>query len=460
MNDNTQHDYPAQLDALRSTFESGRTRSADWRAEQLAALDRLLDEQEEAILEALKADLGKPAQESLAELSILRSQLDYFRPRFQRWMRPRRVGTPMSASPGRSWIQPEPLGVVLIMSAWNYPVQLLLMPLVTAIAAGNCAVLKPSEIAAHTARLMAELVPEYLDNDAVTVIQGGVPETTALLEQKFDHIIYTGSGEVGRIVMHAAAEHLTPVTLELGGKSPCVVDPGVDLGMAAKRILWGKFLNAGQTCIAPDYLLVPEAIESGLVTALKKELEAMYQGDPLASNDYATIVSDKHFQRLLAQLDAGSTLAGGGSSEADRGIEPTILADVPENAAPRQEEIFGPILPLVTVEDTAAAIEHIRAGDKPLAAYLFTRSRDTEKAFVEQVSAGSICINDTLMFIAAPELPFGGVGESGMGQYKAQAGFDRLSHLKAVMRRARWPEIPVRYPPYTRWKKKLFRWLS
>ena len=455
-----EHNYSSALKGLRSTHASGRTRPAKWRAEQLDALNRLLDEQEEAILGALKADLGKPAQESLAELSILRSQLEYFRPRFQRWMRSRKVSTPLSTQPGKSWIQPEPLGVVLIMSAWNYPVQLLLMPLVTALAAGNCVVLKPSEIAAHTAELMAELILQYLDQDAVTVIQGGVPETTALLKERFDHIVYTGSGEVGRIVMRAAAEHLTPVTLELGGKSPCVIDPGVDLNMAAKRLLWGKFLNAGQTCIAPDYLLVPEAIQHDLVEALKTELNAMYDNQAMGSEDYATIVSDKHFERLKAQLDDGNTVIGGGASARSRRIEPTVLTDVSPQASSRQEEIFGPILPIVTVGNTAEAIEHIRAGDKPLAAYLFTRSAETEQNFVDQVSAGNICINDTLMFIAAPELPFGGVGESGMGQYKGKAGFERLSHLKAVMRRGRWPEIPLRYPPYTDLKRKLFKWLS
>ena len=458
--DQTAPDYSGELSNLRTAFRSGRTRTADWRLEQLAGLERLLDDNEARLLEALESDLGKPEQESLLELSVIRSEIRHAKSGLRRWMKPRRVPTPMVAQPGTSWIRPEPLGVVLVMSAWNYPVQLLLTPLVTVLAAGNAALLKPSEIAEATSHLLAELVPGYLDTGAVQVIEGGVPETTALLEERFDHIIYTGSGHVGRIVMTAAAKHLTPVTLELGGKSPCVVDREADLDGAARRLLWGKCLNAGQTCIAPDYVLVHRDRRDALVDKLREHLGDMYGGDVLASPDYARIIHAGHYDRLRAFLDDGHVVIGGHCDDRRRMIEPTVLVDVPVDAPVMREEIFGPVLPVIAVDDTDDALEFIRDRDKPLAAYLFTRSRETERRFVEQVSAGSLCINDTLMFMAVPDLPFGGVGPSGMGQYKGDDGFRRLSHMKAVMKRSRWPEINLRFPPYTRLKERLFRLVS
>ncbi len=453
--------YPSMMSELRGAFADGLTRPLDWRRGQLDALERLLDDNEDAIAAALADDLDKPPQEVLlGELALVYSEIRHARRRLKRWSRPRRVFTPAVGQPGRSWVQPEPLGVVLIIGAWNYPVQLVLSPLIPALAAGNCVVIKPSEVAASTAKLMARLIEEYLDSSAVRVVQGAVEETTELLKQRFDHILYTGGAAVGRVVMRAAAEHLTPVTLELGGKSPCVVDAGADLKSAARRLVWGKCLNAGQTCIAPDYVLVTPEQREPLIAAMASELDAMYGDDRLASADYCRIINARHFERLQGYLDSGEVALGGRYDEQSLRMEPTVLTGVGPDDAVMREEIFGPILPVLTVEDLDSAMDFIGARDKPLAAYLFTRNRHSEKRFIDEVSTGNLCINDVLMFMSVPELPFGGVGQSGMGQYHGKAGFDRFSHLKAVMKRARFPEIPVRFAPYSAFKMKLLKWLG
>ncbi|WP_376696832.1 aldehyde dehydrogenase family protein [Wenzhouxiangella sp. EGI_FJ10305] len=453
--------YPNMLDELRASFDEGVTRSLTWRREQLANVSRMLEENEVRVADALAEDLGKPPQEVLlGETALIFSEVDHARKRLKRWAKPRRVPTPMVGKPGRSWVQPEPYGVVLIIGAWNYPIQLLLSPLIPALAAGNCAVLKPSEVAVATSKLMAELIPEYLDERAVRVVEGAVEETTELLKQRFDHIFYTGGSAVGRIIMRAAAEHLTPVTLELGGKSPCVIDKGADLESAARRLIWGKCLNAGQTCIAPDYVLVTPGERDKLIGAIEHELFEMYGSDRLGSADYCKIINRRHFDRLRALLDSGHVVIGGRTDEAGCRIEPTVLTDVAPDSAVMQEEIFGPILPILDVNDLEEAIAFIRRGEKPLSAYLFTRSGESERRFAESVSTGNLCINDTLMFMSVPDLPFGGVGTSGMGQYHGKAGFDRLSHLKAVMKRGRFPEIPIRFPPYSRFKMRMLKWFS
>jgi aldehyde dehydrogenase (NAD+) len=454
-------EYPTVIADLRATFDSGLTRPVAWRRSQLDAMERMLRENEPAIAKALKQDLGKPPQEVLlGEMSLLYSEIRHARRRLKRWTRPRRVYTPTVGQPGRSWVQPEPLGVVLIMGAWNYPVQLSLSPLIPALAAGNCAVVKPSEIAAHSAGLLGKLLPKYLDERAVRVLLGGVEETTELLKQRFDHILYTGGAAVGKIVMRAAAEHLTPVTLELGGKSPCLVDEGADLKSAARRIVWGKCLNAGQTCIAPDYVLVRAEQRALLIEAMTEELQAMYGEDRLNSPDYAKIINRRHFDRLRDYLDCGEVAIGGRVDEDAQRIEPTVLTGIQPSDPVMQEEVFGPILPILEVRDFDEAMAFIMQREKPLAAYLFSRNKARVDCFVQAISAGNICINDTLMFMSVPELPFGGVGKSGMGQYHGKAGFDRLSHLKAVMKRGRFPEIPVRFAPYSDFKMKLLRWLG
>jgi len=449
------------LARLRAGFASGRTRDLKWRRAQLDALRRMLEKNESAIAEALHRDLAKPQQEVvLGETALLHSEIRHARARLERWTRPRKVDTPPVAQPGTSFVQPEPLGVILIIGAWNYPIQLVLAPLIAAIAAGNCAVMKPSEVTPNASALLAELVPRYLDRDCFAVVEGAVPETTALLAQRWDHLFYTGGAAVGRIVMKAAAEHLTPVTLELGGKSPAIIDRGADIKSAARRLAWGKTLNAGQTCIAPDYVLVTAADKPALIEGLKQALKDMLGRDPLASDDYAAIVNSRHFERLSGLLRQGRAAIGGQADPATRKIAPTVLTDVPLDAEVMTEEIFGPILPVIEVDDLDAAIDFVRRGDKPLSGYLFSRSKSSQRKFLNELACGSVCINDVMMFMSVPELPFGGVGMSGMGQYHGRAGFDRLSHLKSVIRRGRFPEITIRFAPYSTLKTRLLKWFA
>jgi aldehyde dehydrogenase (NAD+) len=451
-------DYAPMFADLESAFASDRTRSLNWRAEQLIALEKMMAECEQEFLDALHADLGKHAQEAWAtEVSYVTADAAYCRRHLKRWSKRRRVPTPMLGKPGRSWIQPEPLGVVLIIGAWNYPAQLTLAGLAAAVAAGNCAVIKPSELAPSTSELIARRVPEYMDVDCIRVVEGGVVETTALLELPWDHILYTGGGKVGRIVMAAAAKHLTPVTLELGGKSPCLVLPDANLETTARRIAWGKFTNAGQTCIAPDYILTDADTEARLVPRLALAIEEMYGANPETSDSYGRIVNERHFERLSALIASGDPVIGGRTNPATRYIAPTVLNNVATNSPVMQEEIFGPILPIVRCDGLEAAIEFIRAGDKPLAAYIFTRDEDAEAKFLDRVSSGNACVNDTMMFMTVDELPFGGVGGSGMGCYSGEHGFRTFSHMKAVMKRAWWPDVALRYAPYTDKKFNLLR---
>lgn len=451
-------DYSGMFNDLKDVFESERTISLEWRARQLRALERMMLEREQDIFDALEADLGKHALEAWStEVSYVAGDAAYCRKNLAKWTKRRKVATPMIGQPGKSWLQAEPLGVVLIIGAWNYPLQLTLAGLAAAIAAGNCVVIKPSELAPATSAITAQLVKEYLDGDCITVVEGAVPETTALLELPWDHILYTGSGNVGRIVMTAAARHLTPVTLELGGKSPCVVMPDADLETAARRIVWGKFTNAGQTCIAPDYVLVDAETEKRLVPLLQQAVTEMFGDDPQQSDSYGRIVNDRHFERVARLIESGEVVIGGESDAVTRYIAPTVLTGVTPESAVMQEEIFGPVLPIVRAGDLEEAIRFIRAGDKPLAAYVFTKDDEAEARFLDRVSAGSICVNDTMMFMTVHELPFGGVGSSGMGAYSGEYGFKTFSHMKPVMRRGWWPDPDLRYAPYTDRKFRLLR---
>ncbi|MCY7294723.1 aldehyde dehydrogenase family protein [Alteromonas sp. a30] len=454
-------DIAPKVEHLRSYFETGKTRSADWRIAQLNQLKKLTLEQEDKIREALDKDLNKCELEAWsAEVGYTVSEIDHSLKRLSKWMQPRRVATPMVAQPGKSYIQPQPLGTVLIIGAWNYPYQLVMAPLIAAISAGNCAVLKPSELASHTSALIAELVPQYLDKDAFTVIEGAVEETTELLKQHFDHILYTGGEAVGRIVMRAAAEHLTPVTLELGGKSPCVVDKSANLDVTTSRIAWCKWMNAGQTCVAPDYVIIEKQFVEPFMTAMQEKINRFYGPDNGASSqDYAKIINHRHWQRIVNYLEGQNVVFGGQHDEQKQFIAPTLVLN-PDLASPiMQEEIFGPLLPIITVDSIDEAIPIINRRAKPLAMYIFTKDMGLENRLLNETSAGSVCINDGMMFMANKDLPFGGVGASGMGSYSGQAGFDTFSHLKAVMKRSFMMDVDLRYPPYNdnklKWLKRL-----
>jgi aldehyde dehydrogenase (NAD+) len=451
-------DFTALFSGLSATFNSGKTRDLAWRRTQLKAVQRMMSECESELFDALRSDLGKSALESFAtETSFVSADAAYSYKNLNRWSRKQRVTTPIVGQPGKSWIQPEPLGIVLVIGAWNYPVQLSLAGMSAAITAGNCVVIKPSEMAPATSALLARLVPKYMDPDCVKVVEGSVPETTALLELPFDHILYTGGGNVGRIVMAAAAKNLTPVTLELGGKSPCVVLPDANLEVTATRIVWGKFTNAGQTCVAPDYILTDADTEALLLPLLEKNIREMFGDDPQSSDSYGRMINERHLERVSALIESGHTAIGGQVDVADKYIAPTVITDVATDSPVMREEIFGPVLPIVRAENLEEAIELIRKSDKPLSAYVFTNDKRAERKFLEQVSCGNACVNDVMMFMAVHELPFGGVGPSGMGSYHGRNGFETFSHMKAVMRRGWWPDLATRYAPHTAKKFKFLR---
>jgi len=449
-------DAPSSDDSVKRTvaiiqqgFDSGVTRPVRWRRSQLRAMRRLLTEQREALCAALHADLGKSAGETyISELAVVSAEVERTLRNLSRWLRPRRVSVPLSLLPGRARTILEPRGMVLIIGAWNYPLQLVLVPLVGALAAGNSAVVKPSELAPRTSELLARLLPQYLDTRAVAVVEGGVVETTCLLGERFDHIFYTGGERVGRIVMEAASRHLTPVTLELGGKSPVFVHDTADLEVTARRIVWAKFLNAGQTCVAPDYILATSTTADLLERLLTEAVQDFFGSDPAQSPDYSRIVNEEQLRRLRHLLEGQRIVTGGQFDATRRYFAPTILADVAPNAPIMQQEIFGPILPVLRVHDTDEAISFITGRPKPLALYVFSRDREVRARFEQKTSSGAIGHNIALAHIAVPELPFGGVGASGFGQYHGRASIETFSHRKSVLSSPSRPDL-LRwiYPP-------------
>ncbi|MFO1466165.1 MAG: aldehyde dehydrogenase family protein [Steroidobacteraceae bacterium] len=443
---------------LRASFEAGRTRSPGWRRNQLQALRRLLTENEAELAAALREDLGKSLFDAVTtEIGFVVKEIDHALRYLRRWMGGQHARTPMMTQPGKSRVQPVPMGVVLIIGAWNYPVELIGSPLVAALAAGNAVVLKPSEVSVRTSAAWARLLPRYLDGEAVAVVEGEAQVTTMLLAERFDHILYTGNETVGRIVMSAAARHLTPVTLELGGKCPCLVDADADLAVAAARITWAKFMNAGQTCIAPDYVLVHERVLQPLLDGLQQRLRKCYGEDPARSADYGRIVNARHLARLRSYLADQPVHLGGQVDEAQRYFAPTLVVNPPLDSPLMREEIFGPILPVLAVADMAKAVAFVRGRPAPLALYAFTRDAALDRQVTEELQAGSVCINDAIVFRVSPELPFGGVGPSGMGRYGGWYGFETFSHMKAVMKRGFRFDVELRYPPYSATKLKWMR---
>ena len=453
-------DFSDLLSKHQQFFNSNSTRDLEWRKQQLQQIKRLVNDNEQDFIDALASDLGKPAQEAwITEVSYVTGDVDHVCKRLSAWAKKRRVATPIVAQPGRSYIQPEPQGTVLIIGAWNYPMQLILAPLVAVLAAGNCAIVKPSELAPATSTLLVKLIPQYLDSQAVSVVEGAVEETSALLSLPFNHIMYTGNGQVARIVMTAAAKHLTPVTLELGGKSPVYVDKSTDITITAQRIAWGKWMNAGQTCIAPDYIITTADMVTPLVDALKQQIEKMFGKDPKQSKSYGRIVNTRHAQRIAQYLTDIDVETGGEVDIENKYIAPTIVLNPPLDSTLMTDEIFGAILPVITIDSFDDAKRFVKERDKPLSSYIFSKNKEQCQTWVNEISSGSQCINDVIMFNAVPELPFGGIGPSGMGQYSGKAGFDNFSHLKSVLARPFVKDLPVRFAPYSKMKFKFLRWI-
>lgn len=456
-----QLDISKKISKLRENFNNGITQPLSYRQQQLAGLACFIKECENKIIAALYDDLKKTLVETLtAEIGLVKTELKFTQKNLAAWMKPQRAATTLFAQPATGFIYPEPLGVVLIIAPWNYPIQLTLVPLIGALAAGNCVVIKPSEIAPATSQLLATELPKYINRECISIVEGGVPEITSLLAENFDHIFYTGNGTVGRIVMTAAAKNLTPITLELGGKSPCIVDKDTNLNVAARRIIWGKFSNAGQSCVAPDYILAHEAIENKLMVEMKKIVHEFYGDNPQKSRDFGRVINSHHYQRLMKLLPgSGDIYVGGQSDEKECYISPTILCNVPPDAPVMAEEIFGPLLPVLKIKNMDEAITFINQRPKPLALYLFSSDSATQKHVITSTSSGSISVNYPMLQLTVTSLPFGGVGPSGMGAYHGKASFSTFSHYKSVLIKKTWFDPSILYPPYTAGFIRLLRWM-
>jgi len=448
----------------REFFDAGNTHEYSFRIKQLKTLKRAIQAHEQEVLDALYADMHKPAVEAFSsEVGILYEELNFTIKHLHRWMRPVRVSTPLVLHPSSSRIYSEPLGVVLIIGPWNYPFQLLLAPLIGAIAAGNCAIIKPSDNTRHTAAIVEKIISSAFSENYISVVQGpGAMVGPMLIEQfAFNHIFFTGSPSVGKQIMAMAAKHLTPVTLELGGKSPAIVHADANLKVSAKRLVWAKFFNAGQTCVSPDYLLVHSSVKDELVTLISKTITEFLGSNPLVSEDFTHIVNDRRFNTLIGYLQDGKVLHGGRYDAANRVIEPTLLDHVSLESSVMKEEIFGPILPIITYESMEEVVPIIRRNRYPLAFYLFTKSREVEQYFLDRVEFGGGAINNALVHLVNSRLPFGGVGNSGMGSYHGWQSFEVMSHLKSVIRTSTMVDPSLRYAPYTagklKWMKRFFR---
>ena len=450
-------DLPAIVAGVRKTFASGRTRSVEWRRAQLRSMERLIVENETAIAEALAQDLGRqPFEAWLADIASVAAEAKDAAKNVGKWTKRKHRLLEVAQLPGRAWIEYEPFGTVLVIGAWNFPFALTLGPAIGAIAAGNAVVMKPSEVSPASSALMAELVPKYLDRDAIVVIEGDGSVSQDLIAQGFDKLCFTGGTEIGRKVYEAAAAHLTPVILELGGKSPVIVAADADIEVAAKRIAWTKLMNSGQICIAPDYVLADASIRDELVEAIRATIDKF----EAESSSGKPIVNQRHFDRLVATLAAtkGKVVIGGGSDAGAIKIQPTVVVDPDPDEPLMQHEIFGPILPIVTVHSLDEAIEFINSRPKPLAAYLFTKSKRVRERVIKEVTAGGMVVNHLLFHFSTAKLPFGGVGPSGMGAYHGRFGFEEFSHRKSVMTKPTRPDVTsMMYPPYSERAKKLAR---
>ena len=442
----------------KNFFNSNKTKSIDFRKQQLKKLKKLLKENEDVLFEAIYRDFKKAKFETYTtELSLLYSEIETALSQLNSWSKKKRVRTNFANFPAKSYIIPEPLGVVLVIGAWNYPYQLAIAPAIAALTAGNTVILKPSEIAFHSSAIMAKIINESFDAAVFYVQEGGVPETTTLLELPFDKIFFTGSTAVGKIVYQAAAKNLTPVTLELGGKSPTFVCKDADLEITAKRMVWAKFLNAGQTCIAPDYVLVEETIKTSFLKAIVRELKKTNYC--IVNENYVQIINDRNFERLKKLIDPNKIYYGGKTDKTERLIYPTILDNCTFDDLVMQEEIFGPILPIISFTSLDEALAKVKEREKPLSCYVFTSSYAIQHKIENELSFGGGAINDAIMHISNDKMPFGGVGASGMGNYHGKFGFDTFSHFKSILNKPTWLEFNFKYSPYTEWKQKIIKML-
>lgn len=439
-------------------FFSGQTLSIDFRINALKKLKKGILKYEKELNIALKNDLGKSDTESyMCEIGLTLDELSFVTKHIKSWSKDRRVRTPLAQFHAKSFTVQEPYGLVLIMSPWNYPVTLTLEPLIGALAAGNCCIIKPSAYSPETSRTIARLIRDTFPENYVAVVEGGRQENQDLLVPKFDYIFFTGGVKVGKMVMEKAAAHLTPVTLELGGKSPCIIDHTANLKIAARRLVFGKFLNCGQTCIAPDYVLAEECIIPELTTLIKEEIVSMFGKEPLKNKDYGKIINKKHFDRILGLIDPSKVIFGGEHNAETLQISPTILTNITVNDAIMQEEIFGPLLPIISIPTIDTAYHFVRDRPKPLALYLFTANKDTEKKFLHEVPFGGGCVNDTIIHLATSNMGFGGVGNSGMGSYHGKKSFTTFSHEKSIVKKHTWIDLDMRYQPYSKLKGEMIR---
>ena len=454
----TEQEIRQILEKQHRLFQEGATLPVSFRLSQLQKLKDGIRRYEEKLDQALEADLGKSRMESyMCEIGLTLSELTWMQKHLRSLVREKRVATPLAQFAARSFRSPSPYGTVLIMSPWNYPVLLTLEPLIDAIAAGNTVVIKPSAYAEHTSAVLKEMLKECFPSEYVAVVTGGRAENKALLEQRFDKIFFTGGKTVGREVLRHAAEYLTPMTLELGGKSPCIVDKSAKIPLAAKRIVFGKYLNCGQTCVAPDYILCDRTVYAELILALQKEITAQFGEDPLKNPDYGKIINQKHYDRIMGLIDADKVVCGGCGDGQSLRITPTIMKNVTFSDTVMGEEIFGPVLPILTYDTLEEAIDIVEEHPHPLALYLFSEDKGAQKKVLELCHFGGGCINDTIIHLATSAMPFGGVGESGMGGYHGKTGFETFSHFRSIVDKKTWMDLPIRYQRYSRMKERLLR---
>lgn len=454
----TEQEIRQILEKQHRLFQEGATLPVSFRLSQLQKLKDGIRRYEEKLDQALEEDLGKSRMESyMCEIGLTLSELTWMQKHLRSLVREKRVATPLAQFAARSFRSPSPYGTVLIMSPWNYPVLLTLGPLIDAIAAGNTVVIKPSAYAEHTSAVLKEMLKECFPSEYVAVVTGGRAENKALLEQRFDKIFFTGGKTVGREVLRHAAEYLTPVTLELGGKSPCIVDKSAKIRLAAKRIVFGKYLNCGQTCVAPDYILCDRTVSDELILALQKEITAQFGEDPLKNPDYGKIINRKHYDRIMGLIDPDKVVCGGCGDGQSLRIAPTIMKNVTFSDTVMGEEIFGPVLPILTYDTLEEAIDIVEEHPHPLALYLFSEDKGAQKKVLELCHFGGGCINDTIIHLATSAMPFGGVGESGMGGYHGKTGFETFSHFRSIVDKKTWMDLPIRYQRYDEKKEKLLR---